>query len=51
MGIQKTWHEKHQSTLSFGGLVADTVAIGMGSWTFILVQIALVIIWIEIYLI
>lgn len=31
MGTQKTWHEKHHSTLSYGGRIADAVAKGMGS--------------------
>jgi len=45
MGTQKTWHEKHHSTLSFGGRIADTVAKGMGSWRFIILQTVLVVIW------
>ena len=31
MAIQKTWHEKHHASLSFGGRVADAMANGMGS--------------------
>jgi len=31
MATQKTWHEKHQASLSFGGRVADAVAIIMMS--------------------
>ena len=45
MGTQNTWHEKHHAKLSFGGRVADAVAKGMGSWRFIIVQTALVILW------
>lgn len=45
MGTQKTWHEKHHETLNFGGRVADAVANGMGSWRFIILQTALVILW------
>lgn len=45
MGTQKTWHEKHHATLSFGGRVADAVAKGMGSWRFIILQTVLVVIW------
>ena len=45
MGTQKTWHEKHHSTLRFGGRVADAVAKGMGSWRFIILQTVLVVIW------
>lgn len=45
MSTQKTWHEKHHAALTFGGRVADAVAKGMGSWRFIILQTALVIIW------
>ncbi len=45
MGTQKTWHEKHHSTLSFGGRIADAVAKGMGSWRFIILQTVLVVVW------
>ncbi|MCX6239757.1 MAG: DUF1003 domain-containing protein [Bacteroidia bacterium] len=41
----KNWHEKHVETLSFGSRLADSVAKGMGSWTFIIIQTALVILW------
>ena len=45
METQKTWHEKHHASLSFGGRVADAVANGMGSWKFIILQTVLVILW------
>jgi uncharacterized membrane protein len=45
MKNQRTWHEKHRSRLSFGGRVADAVAHGMGSWKFIILQTALVLLW------
>ena len=45
MNTHRTWHEKHHATLSFGGRVADMVANGMGSWKFIILQTALVILW------
>jgi len=45
MGTQKTWHEKHHATLNFGGRIADTVAKGMGSWRFIILQTVLVVAW------
>lgn len=41
----KTWHEKHSSQLSVGQRIADSVANGMGSWTFIIVQTILVVSW------
>ncbi len=45
MKTRKNWHERHQSTLSFGGRVADAVAKGMGSWKFIILQTVLVVLW------
>ena len=45
MNTHRTWHEKHHSTLSFGGRIADTVANRMGSWRFIIIQSVLVILW------
>jgi uncharacterized membrane protein len=41
----KNWHEKHIETLSFGSRLADSVARGMGSWKFIILQTILVILW------
>ncbi len=42
---QKTWHQKHTESLSFGQRIADKVANGMGSWSFIIIQTILVILW------
>src|SRR6266540_2169064 len=42
---ERTWHETHRGKLSLGGRVADLVATGMGSWTFIITQTAFVIAW------
>ena len=42
---QKTWHDKHEQSLSFGDKVSDTVANGMGSWKFIIWQTIFVILW------
>lgn len=41
----KTWHDKHMTSLSFGDRIADTVANGMGSWSFIIWQSLIVIFW------
>lgn len=38
MQNQKNWHEAHKDTLSFGSRLADSVAKGMGSWSFIIIQ-------------
>ena len=45
MANSKNWHDKHHETLSFGNHLADTVAKGMGSWRFIIIQTVLVILW------
>ena len=41
----KTWHDEHRASLSYGQRVADKVANGMGSWTFIISQTIFVILW------
>jgi uncharacterized membrane protein len=51
METQKTWHEKHHASLTLGGRIADALANGMGSWKFIILQTALVIIWMGINLV
>lgn len=51
MNKQKNWHEKHQETLGFGSRLADSVANGMGSWKFIIIQTVLVILWMGLNLI
>jgi uncharacterized membrane protein len=45
MSTNKTWHEKHKESLTFGQRLADKVASGMGSWRFIILQTFLVILW------
>jgi uncharacterized membrane protein len=40
-----TWHEKHKASLTFGERIADSVATGMGSWRFIIIQTGIVILW------
>ncbi|MHB8206114.1 DUF1003 domain-containing protein [Mucilaginibacter sp.] len=39
------WHQKHTEQMSFGQKLADSVATGMGSWRFIIIQTVIVIIW------
>ena len=41
----KTWHDLYQDSLSFGQKLADKVANGMGSWTFIISQTIYVVVW------
>jgi uncharacterized membrane protein len=45
MRPDKNWHEEHTETLTFGSRLADAVASGMGSWTFIVIQTVLVFLW------
>lgn len=42
---KKTWHAKHKETYTVGQRIADNVARGMGSWTFIIWQSIFVVIW------
>jgi uncharacterized membrane protein len=39
------WHKKHAEERTLGERLADSVAQGMGSWTFIIIQSIVVIIW------
>lgn len=45
MIIKKTWHDRHMDSLAFGQRLADSVATGMGSWRFIIIQTVIVAIW------
>ena len=45
MENQKNWHERHRETQSYGNRLADSVARGMGSWRFIIIQTFLVALW------
>jgi uncharacterized membrane protein len=42
----KNWHAKHTEKFTFGQRIADGVAAGIGSWTFIMAQSVFVIVWI-----
>ena len=41
----ENWHSTHKKSFSFGQRLADSVANGMGSWRFIIIQTAIVIAW------
>jgi len=45
MADKKNWHQKHKEASTFGDRLADTVANGMGSWRFIIIQTIIVILW------
>jgi uncharacterized membrane protein len=42
---KKTWHDLHLESRAFGQKLADSVATGMGSWRFIIIQTIIVVIW------
>ncbi len=41
-----TWHDKHRDNLNFAQILADKLALAMGSWTFIIAQTAVIILWV-----
>jgi uncharacterized membrane protein len=45
MSKKATWHERHIEASSLGQRLADTVAYGMGSWRFIIIQTIVVFVW------
>lgn len=45
MKLGKTWHQHHEDSLAFGQRLADSVACGMGSWRFIIIQTLIVVVW------
>jgi uncharacterized membrane protein len=45
MTTKKTWHDTHLASRPFGQRLADTVATGMGSWRFIIIQTLIVAAW------
>ena len=45
VGTNNNWHEKHKANMTFGQRIADSVATGMGSWRFIIIQTLIVILW------
>jgi len=45
MAVNKTWHQQHAESLNFAQRLADSVANGMGSWRFIIIQTVLVAVW------
>lgn len=45
MSVIKNWLDKHNETSTFGQRLADSVANGMGSWRFIIIQTLIVVLW------
>ncbi len=42
---KNNWHQKHKEQQTVGQKIADSVAGGMGSWTFIIAQTLFVALW------
>jgi len=51
MKSHKNWHDEHVDALGFGSRLADSVAKGMGSWRFIIIQTVLVVLWMALNLV
>lgn len=45
MNSKTTWHQQHAQASGYGDRLADFVAKMMGSWTFIIIQTIIVILW------
>ena len=43
---RKNWHAAHAAELTFGQRIADSVAIAIGSWSFIIAQSVVLAVWI-----
>ena len=48
---RKNWHAEHRAQRKVGQRIADAVAATMGSWSFIIVQSAILAVWIVLNLI
>lgn len=42
---KKNWYQRHIESMNFGQRLADSVAAGMGSWRFIIIQTLIVVLW------
>ncbi len=47
----KSWNAAHHDKMTIGQRIADSVATGMGSWTFIIAQSAFVVAWMSLNII
>lgn len=45
MATPKNWHQTHKESMTFAQKLADSVATGMGSWRFIIIQTVIVVVW------
>jgi uncharacterized membrane protein len=46
MNNSKTWHEQHEYSCSPGDRLADKVTNIMGSWSFIIIQTLVILVWV-----
>ena len=44
--IELTWHQQHRQRLTTGQKIADKITKVMGSWSFIIAQTMIIIVWI-----
>ena len=44
--IELTWHQQHRQRLTTGQRIADAITKAMGSWTFIITQTVIIVVWI-----
>jgi uncharacterized membrane protein len=51
MDPEKTWHEEHAEKATIGEWLADKIASGMGSWTFLIAQTLCIAGWIALNLV
>jgi uncharacterized membrane protein len=47
----RNWHKAHEERMTLGARMADKVASGMGSWTFIIIQSVFILVWVSLNLI
>ncbi|MET3978628.1 putative membrane protein [Mucilaginibacter sp. UYP25] len=45
MEQSKTWHGTHNKASTYGQRLVDSVANGMGSWRFIIIQTIIIVLW------
>ena len=46
MHLHRNWHDAHREKMSTGARVADIVASFIGSWTFIIIQSGIFVVWV-----
>lgn len=44
--IKKTWHAKHKEKMTYSDRIADSVSSFVGSWPFLIIQSAIILVWV-----